>query len=438
MDSFLLAPKLRIPPQPHHGVHRARLVDALERGILYYKLVLISAPAGYGKTTLLSQWAHASRFPVAWLSIGEEDNDPGRFLRYLLAAWEEVQPGVSESPLGLLLGAMTPDSEAVLSAFINVANDAPGPIVFVLDDYHLIEDPSIHTALTFLLDHLPPILHFVLAGRGEPPLPLARYRARQELIEFRAEDLNFLLEETKDFLNERMGLDLSYDEIVRLQAQLEGWIAGLQLVALTLQRRLTGADKLVVSGRHRFIADYLSEDVLAPLPDGMRHFLLQTSILERLCGALCDAVTGVEDGQEMLETLERENLFLVPLDDNREWFRYHRLFADFLQEEVNRRHLDKVADLHRRAARWYLAHDLPEQAFRHAVDGDDVELVIQILERYFPVKLLGGEIRVVERWLDSLPEEWHSGYPMIGLVRAGILLSTGQFDACVRCHYSMA
>jgi LuxR family maltose regulon positive regulatory protein len=433
MDSFLLAPKLRIPPQPHHGVHRARLVDALERGILYYKLVLISAPAGYGKTTLLSQWAHASRFSVAWLSIGEEDNDLEHFLRYLLAAWEEVQPDVRESPLGLLLGAMTPDCEAVLSAFINVANDAPSPIVFVLDDYHLIEDVSIHQALTFLLDHLPPALHFVLAGRGEPPLPLARYRARQELMELRAEDLSFLLEETKDFLSERMGLDLSHDELVRLHAQLEGWIAGLQLVALTLQRRLTGAEKLVVSGRHRFIADYLSEDVLAPLSDLMRQFLLQTSILERLCGALCDAVTGGEGGQEMLETLEREDLFLVPLDDSREWFRYHRLFADFLQEEVNRRHPDEVADLHRRAARWYLAHDLPEQAFRHAVDGHEVELVIQILEHYFPVKLLGGEIRVVERWLDSLPEEWHSGYPMIGLVRAAILLSTGQFDACVRC-----
>jgi LuxR family maltose regulon positive regulatory protein len=433
MNSFLLAPKLRIPPQPHHGVHRARLVDALEHGILYYKLVLISAPAGYGKTTLLSQWAHASRFPVAWLSIGAEDNDLERFLRYLLAAWEKVQPGVTESPLGLLLGAMMPDSEAVLSAFINVANDAPGPIVFVLDDYHLIEDPSIHQALTFLLDHLPPALHFVLASRGEPPLPLARYRARQELMELRTEDLSFLLEETKDFLNERMGLDLAHDEILGLQAQLEGWIAGLQLVALTLQRRLTGAEKLVVSGRHRFIADYLSQDVLAPLPDAMRHFLLQTSILERLCGALCDAVTGVEGGQEMLETLERENLFLVPLDDSREWFRYHRLFADFLHEALKQHHPNEVGDLHRRAAWWYLEHDLPEPAFRHAVDGDDVDLVLQIFERYTQEKLMGGEFRLMQEWLASLPQAWHSDYPMIGFVRTGFLLFTGQLDACVRC-----
>src|SRR5215216_6806764 len=189
MDTVLLATKLRIPPPSHHTVHRDRLIDALELGVPHYKLILLSAPAGYGKTTLLSQWAHASRFPVAWLSISQEDNDLERFFRYLLTAWEQVQPGVSESPLGLLLGGMMPDSQAVLSAFINVANDVPDHIVFVLDDYHLIDDPSIHEALTFLLDHLPPTLHFVLAGRTEPPLPLARYRARRQLHELGAQDL---------------------------------------------------------------------------------------------------------------------------------------------------------------------------------------------------------------------------------------------------------
>ncbi len=267
MDTLLLATKLRIPPQPHRAVRRARLIDALERAIPDYKLILLSAPAGYGKTTLLSQWAHASRFLVAWLSVSQEDNDIGRFFRYLLAAWAEIQPGVMESPLGLLLGGRMPDSQAILSAFINVANDVPGHIVFVLDDYHLIDDPSIHQALTFLLDHLPPTLHFVLAGRGESPLLLARYRARGELLEVRAENLQFVPEEAADFLNEVMGLDLAHDQVARLQAQLEGWIAGLQLVALTLQRRLTGTEKLLVSGRHRFIADYLTEDVLAHLPD---------------------------------------------------------------------------------------------------------------------------------------------------------------------------
>jgi LuxR family maltose regulon positive regulatory protein len=433
MDSFLLATKLQIPPQPHRAVRRTRLIDTLERGILRYRLVLISAPAGYGKTTLVSQWAQASRFPVAWLSIGEEDNDLERFLRYLLSGWEAVQPGLSRSSLAWLLGAMSPDKQAVLAAFINAAHDAPDPIVFVLDDYHLIEEPSIHEALTFLLDHLPPNLHFVLVSRGEPPLPLARYRARNEMLEFRAQDLNFLVEETKHFLNETMGLELAHDEVVGLQTQAEGWVAGLQLVALTLRQRLTGTHKLVVSGRHRFIADYLSEDVLAPLPDSLRHFLLQTGILDRLCGPLCDAVTGQRGGQDMLETLERENLFLLPLDDNREWFRYHRLFADFLREELKRRHPDQALELHRRAAHWYLTHDLPEPAFCHAVDGDDVELILQIFERYAQAKLMGGEFRVLKRWLDSLPEAWHSNYPTIDLIRTGLLLFTGQIDAGLRC-----
>jgi LuxR family transcriptional regulator, maltose regulon positive regulatory protein len=433
MDTFLLATKLRIPPQSPHSVQRTRLIDALEGGIPHYKLILISAPAGYGKTTLLAQWARSCHFSTAWLSISEEDNDIERFLRYVLTAWEQVQPGVWESKLGLLLGSQSPNQEAVLSAFINIANDIPEPIVFVLDDYHLIEDTAIHETLTFLLDHLPPTLHFVLAGRAEPPLPLARYRARHELLEFRAEDLQFLVEETADFLNEAMGLDVPHDEVVKLQAQLEGWIAGLQLVALSRQRRLAGADKLVVSGRHRFIADYLSEDVLAPLTTGMRQFLLQTSTLDRLCGSLCEAVTGRDGGQDMLETLERENLFLVSLDDSREWFRYHRLFADFLSEELKRRHPDEVADLHRRAARWYLAHDLPEQAMPHAVEGSDMELAVQILDGYCNAKLSSGEIQVVRRWVDSLPAEWYAASPVLGIAQAGLLAFTGAFEACMRC-----
>lgn len=428
MDPLLLATKLRIPPQPQHAVRRARLIEALERGTPHYKLVLLSAPAGYGKTTLLSQWANSSRFSVVWLALSVEDNDLERFLRYLLTAWEEVQPGIRESPLGLLLGGLLPDTTAVLTAFINAANDIPDHIVFVLDDYDLIEDSSIHNALAFLLDHSPPTLHFMLAGRGEPPLPIARYRARQALMEFRAQDLSFLPEETKDFLNERMGLALGDDEVESLQAQLEGWIAGLQLVALA-RHRLVGGDKLAVSGRHRFIADYLSEDVLAPLPDERRHFLLQTSILDRLCSSLCDAVTGGEGSQEILEILERENLFLVPLDDSREWFRYHQLFADFLRDELNRRHPAEVAALHRRAARWHLARDLPEPAFEYAVAGNDVELVIEIANRYGIAKLKGGEFTTVKRWLESLPEAWYTTHLELSFFPAFLLFFTGQLDA---------
>lgn len=431
MEPFLLTTKLRIPPQPDRSILRERLTNALERAISRRKLTLIAAPAGYGKTTLLAQWAHSSRVPVAWLSLGEEDNDLERFLRYLLAAWEEAQPGVMESPPGLLLGAMMPDVEAVLPAVVNLASDMPGPVVLVLDDCHLIDDASIHRALTFLLDHLPPSLHFVLAGREEPPLPIARYRARGELLELRAEDLRFLPEETVGFFGSVAELDLSHDDVMALQTQVEGWIAGLQLAALSL-RRPAETGRRAVTGKYRFIADYLSEDVLAPLPDEMQQFMLRVSVLDRLCGPLCNAVTGREDGQAVLEAIERKNLFLVPLDASREWFRFHRLFRDFLFECLRQRHPGDIVHLHRRAARWCLAHDLPDRAFQHAVEGDDVELVGRILERYVTSRLLGGEIRVVQRWLGSLPDAWLSSHPTIGLAQAGVLLVTGQFDASAR------
>lgn len=411
---------------------RKKNADTLENEIAHYKLVSISAAAGYGKTTFLAQWAAASRLPVAWLSISNEDNNLADFLRYLLLGWEQIQPGIRESPLGLRLGAESPDPDAVLAAFINVANKLSEPVAFVLDDYHLIEDPSIHTALTFLLDHLPPTFHFVLACRAEPPLPLARYRAHQTLLEFSTENLAFSLEESDEFLNGMMQLNLAQNEMVRLHARLEGWAAGLQLVALTLQQHPDKADKLAVSGRHRFIADYLTEDVLAPLPDRLQQFMLQTSILDRLCGPLCDAITRQEDGQTLLETLERQNLFLLPLDNSREWFRFHRLFADFLRAVLQQRSPADIPLLHQRAARWYLAQNLPDPAFRHAVEDDDATLADQIIERYFAAKLLGGEVKVVEQWLNSVPEAWLARSTTLQLAQAGILLITGQFDACAR------
>ena len=432
MEVALLASKLRIPPQPQRAVQRIRLLDALERGIAHYKLSLISAPAGYGKTTLLSQWAQSSHIPAVWLSLSEEDNDVGGFFQYLLTAWAEAQPNIRESPLGLLLGRALPDTKVVLSAFINFANALPTPVAIVLDDYHLIKEPSIHQALTFLLDHLPPTIHFVLASRAEPPLPLAKYRARTELLEIRADDLQFLLDETATFLAEVMGLHLPHDKVATLQAQLEGWIAGLQLAALTLRRHDETVEP-VVSGKHRFIADYLSEDVLAHLSDNKRMFLLQTSILDSLCDSLCDAVTRREDSQAMLETLERENLFLVPLDDSRQWFRYHRLFAEFLYGQLQRHYGDEVAALHCRAARWYFQHDLPEPAFQHALAGDDAALVNEIFERYLHAKLDRGEIRVIGQWIDSLPAEWYVAYPRLGFAKVGFLAFTGALEASLRC-----
>lgn len=432
MDSPLLTTKVQVPLQPPYLVQRTWLNDALEAGIPLYKLILLSAPAGYGKTTQLAQWARASRFPLAWLSIDEEDNDLIRFLRYLLAGWEQAQPEISESPLGLLLNARSPETEAVLSAFINAASESPDPIVFILDDYHLIKDETIHQALTFLLNHAPPNLHFVLAGRGEPPLPLARYRAHGVILEFRADELRFSPEETMEFLENRMGLDLVSEELETLQTQLEGWITGLQLAALAKRQGIQKIDKRTVSGGQRFIADYLREDVLDQLPFDTQEFLLRTSILDRMCAALCEAVTGQKGGQKMLEILEEKDLFLLPLDENRKWFRYHPLFADFLREELDRRHPDVIPRLHRGAAGWYLSQGFPETAFRHAVYGDDFEVVSQIFERYLIVKLLGGEIKTVKDWLAALPETWQEKYPGIALAQAGILLVTGQFEACAR------
>ncbi len=433
MDSSLLATRLHIPPRTRHLVHRERLVAAIERSVQEEgrKLTLVLAPAGYGKTTLLSQWAHASQRRVAWLSIGEGEHDPERFLRSLLAAWEVVQPEVGGSPVGLLLGSREPDRAAVLAAFIAAASALPERTVFVLDDVHLIEEPAIHDTLVSLLDHLPPTLHFVLAGRAAPPLPLARYRARQELSEIGPEALQFQVGETAALLNGQMQLDLGDEEITALHDGLEGWIAGLQLASLTVRRQREFAAPMV-SGRHRFIVDYLSEDVLAHLDEDVRRFLLRTSVLDRLCGALCDAVTEGREGQQMLELLERENLFLVPLDDERAWFRYHRLFADVLREELHRRYPDEVGALHLRAARWHLDRDLPEEAFRHAVAGDDPHLVAQIAARHVLAKLFRGEIRTVQRWMAALPETWYTGQPDLGLARAALCYLTGQFDDCAR------
>ncbi|HEY7340132.1 MAG TPA: LuxR C-terminal-related transcriptional regulator [Ktedonobacterales bacterium] len=431
MDSYLLATKLRIPPTLHQRVRRARLVDALEQSIPLYRLLLMSAPAGYGKTTLLADWARASSLRIVWLSVGEDDNDFERFFRYLVTGWEQWRPDIGESPLGLLLGAADSEREAILAAFINATVDVSDQLVFVLDDYHLIEDPSIHQALTLLLDHLPPTVHFLLAGRADPPLPLARYRARRELLELRAGDLEFSLDETADFLNHLMRLDCSREELAALQERLEGWVAGLQLVAMSHQHH-SAPDMQVISGRHRFIADYLSENVLAQLPAGTQRFLLQTSILDRFCGSLCDAVTEGKDSQAMLESLERANLFLVALDDRREWFRYHALFADFLRDTLQRRYPDKQIPLHRRAAQWFLAHDLPEPAFHHAVAGESADLVIQIFERYFFLKVLSGEISLANRWLEALPEAWYTNHLALSLFRASVLFFTGQIEPFVR------
>jgi LuxR family maltose regulon positive regulatory protein len=411
-------------------VLRSQLWTNLEHNITQYRLVLFSAPAGYGKTTLLTEWARASSMPVTWLSVTREDDDVERFLRYLLAAWKLVKPDIAETPFGILLGSQMPEIEAVLAALINAAEQAPDHLAFVLDDYHVIEDPGIHDALTYMLDHLPAKLHIVLTCRSDPPLPLARYRARGQLLEIKAEDLVFTQAETTDFLIGSMGLELTSDEVTSIHKGTEGWIAGLQLAALALRRWRNDAEGTpLVSGRQRFIVDYLREEILDQLPAEERDFLLRTSILDRLCGSLCNAITGGENGQAMLAKLERENLFIVPLDERREWFRYHSLFDEFLVGELKDRLPVEVNRLHTRAARWCAAHDLDEQALVHAAAGEDGLLLAQIAEPYVHRMLLSGQLSLLDRWLGSVPEAWYADFPFFGFARACLYAIAGPPSA---------
>lgn len=432
MYASLLATKLRIPDHPARLVARPRLTQLLEQAARRQRLTVVSAPAGYGKTTLLADWARTTHNPIAWLSLSETDDERDRVLRYLLAAWERIQPEVAAGPLGILLSAQSPNPVAVLSAFLNATAQLPAGLVFVLDDYHLIQDPAVHEALAFLLDNAPPRLHFALGARVEPPLPLARYRARGQLAELGAEDLRFSPGEAAEFLKQALGGALPA-EAQRWQDQLEGWAAGLQLAAISLRQRgraSPGAAR--PSGQQRYIADYLSQEVLDQLPAQAQDFLLRTSILESLSASLCEAVTAAPGGQAMLERLERQNLFVQALDDERAWFRYHPVFAGFLRAELGRRHAAEVVELHRRAAAWYLRHDLPEPAFDHAVAGESAELVVEIVDRYFNVKLNGGEFKVVRRWIDALPAAWYAAYPALGLMQVGLLAFSGDVEGCLR------
>jgi LuxR family maltose regulon positive regulatory protein len=432
MDPILLATKTQVPPMPRQLVPRTRLDTLLDNNVLHHKLSLLSAPAGYGKTTSLIRWAHSADHPVAWLSLDERDNDFHHFFRYILEAWQHAQPGIVDSALGILLSGINAESEKILAHFINAAAAPGGDLVIVLDDFHLIDDESILEALAYLIDHLPPRLHFILAGRDEPSLPLARYRARRELLDISAADLRFSTGETAAFVNGLMSLDLEERQLAALQERSEGWIAGLQLA--TLSRRLAPAesDQFTLSGRQRFIADYFREEVLDRLPQDISGFLLQTSILDRLNADLGSALTGSENGRQMLERLEQENLFIVPLDDRREWYRYHSLFAEFLRQELERREPELIEELHWRAALWYEEQGALEPAFNHAIAAQNEAVVTRIAENNFEIMLHTGQMRRVRRWLDKIPQAWQDRHPVIGLSEAKWFAFTGAIDVCLQ------
>src|SRR5215510_10953397 len=378
-QDVLLATKLHVPrPQPGF-VPRPRLVGALGDGLARGR-VLVCAPAGFGKTALLAGWARGDGRPVAWLGLDAGDSDPARFWRYAVAALEAARPGLAGR-----VGPPPPgSSDGLVTALINELAADPGPdeVLLVLDDYHLVDSGPVHEPVTFLLENLPPGLRVVVASRADPPLPLARLRARGQLAELRAAELRFTLEEAAALLGEAGGAALPAPAMAALVARTEGWAAGLQLAALSLRGQADPAGFAAeFSGSHRFVLDYLTDEVLAGQPGPVRAFLLETSVLERLSGELCDAITGRADGQAMLQEIERAGLFLVPLDEMRGWWRYRRLFADLLRARLQAEQPGRGPALHRAAAAWCDEHHLADDAVRHALASGDAAWAARLVER---------------------------------------------------------
>jgi LuxR family transcriptional regulator, maltose regulon positive regulatory protein len=425
----LLVTKLHIPRPPTKLVARTHLVERLERGA-NRALTLVSAPAGFGKTTLLAQWLAQSDLPAAWLSLEAEDNDPTRFLSYLVAALQTLDAQVGTTALALLRTPQPPSPETVLAVLTNnLVERGGGDIALVLDDYHVITADSVQRGMAFLLEHLPPQLHLILATRADPPLPLARLRAQGQLSEVRAADLRFGTAEASAFLQTVMGLDLAAEAIAILENQTEGWIAGLQLAALSLQGRADVSRFLEsFTGSHRYVLDYLSDEVLARQPPSVQQFLLHTSILERLSGPLCDAVTGQEGSQAMLEALERANLFVVALDDDRGWYRYPHLFAEVLRSHLRQREPTLSPELHRRASAWYEQHQIPIEAVQHALAAPDVELAARLIEPIALPAVSQGQVSTVLGWMNALPEALVQTHPFLCVYHAGLLTLINQLE----------
>jgi len=474
----MLATKLYIPPPRPRVVHRARLIDRLQAGLQRAPgVILISAPAGFGKTTLVSEWVservkdeggglkeeenlhpsslilHPSK--VAWLSLDAGDNDPTCFLAYLIAALQTVAANIGAGVLGALQSSQPPPAKSLLTTLLNEITTVPDhpstPLrtgfILVLDDYHIIDSKAVDDVLTFLLEHLPPQMHLVIATREDPHLPLARLRARGQMTELRAADLRFTPAEAAEFLNRVMGLNLSAEDVAALETRTEGWIAGLQLAALSMRGHQDAASFIKsFTGSHHFVLDYLMEEVLGQQSESVQTFLLRTSILDRLCGPLCDAVllgdanwhptpsaSGQETaGQETLEYLEHANLFIVPLDDERRWYRYHHLFADLLRQRLHQSTVTSargegrgVAELHSRASQWYEDHGLELEAFQHAAAANDVGRAEHLIDEKGLHLHLRGVAAILD-WLASLPTTVLDARPSLWVRHASALLVGGQ------------
>jgi LuxR family maltose regulon positive regulatory protein len=440
----LLATKFFVPSNRPELVSRPRLIEQLNDG-LHRKLTLISAPAGFGKTTLVTEWLEnlrgiakeKNKNRITWLSLDENDNDYVRFLTYFVTALNQLDGtkiAIGDEALSLLRSSQLLPAESILTSLINEIAAVPDRIIFILDDYHLIETQSIHDALGFLLENLPSQLHLVIATREDPFLPLSRLRARGQLTELRAADLRFTSSEAAEFLNQTMGLNLSTADIAALERRTEGWIAGLQLAAISLQGRQDTSQLIKsFSGSYRLVLDYLIEEVLEQQPKSVQEFLLQTSILNQLTGSLCDALTGQNNGQQVLESLDRANLFIVHLDEKRHWYRYHHLFADLLRQRLHQKHPEQISNLHQSASEWYEQNSLWSDAIHHAFAVEDNERAADLIElawrpmntSYRSVTWLG--------WAKTLPEELVRSRPVLSTACGWASLDTGNLKAAEIC-----
>ena len=435
----VLGTKLHLPAPRRRLVSRPRITDQLlVAGGEGPRLVLVAAPAGFGKTTLLAQWlaqaAGTSQCRAAWLALDRGDTELRTFLTHLVAAIQVADPEVGVEALGLLGAGGATSPEDVLVSLINDLDVLAGPTVVALDDYHVIDSAAVYEAVTFLLDNLPPQVTLAMTTRADPPLPLSRLRARGELVEVRAADLRFTTDEAEAFLNEVMGLELEPALVTALETRTEGWAAGLQLAALSARTHAADGSGDVAgfveafSGSHRFVLDYLVEEVLSGQPDEVREFLLGTSVLDQMTGALCDALTGRSDGIQMLEMLERGNVFVVPLDDERRWYRYHQLFADALRARLAGRDAERVRALHAAAARWLAENGLLSDAVRHAIASGDHEHTADLVELSLADMRRRRQDRTLRDWLAALPDEVVRRRPLLAMFTGWSRLSAGDFD----------
>lgn len=426
----ILATKLYIPPSRAKVVPRPLLIEQLNAG-LHRKLTLISASAGFGKSTLASEWIAACNLSAAWLSLDEHDHLLPRFLTYFVAALQTVAPNLGQGILLTLQSPQPPPMDVILTTLLNEISALPNKILLVLDDYHTLDSPRVDQAVTFLLEHLPPTLHLVIATREDPQLPLARLRAHDQVTEIRVKELRFTLDEAQGFLNHIMGLALSAEEIAALESRTEGWVAGLQLAAISMQKRSNTAEFInSFTGSHYFVLDYLVEEVLQQQPESIQNFLLYTSILDRFCAPLCDALLDDTNAssQARLGILERANLFIMPLDDERHWYRYHHLFADLLRHRLQQKITQAKGDtpsptlLHQRASDWLAANGLDAEAFQHAVAANDIERAAMLVEgKEMPLHFRGAVLPVA-KWLATLPADELDDRPALWVIYASVLL----------------